>query len=87
MAARRQVTRIGRAIRTRREAQGLSLRNVGARAFVSYSYVGKIERGWKQHPSPAIVRAIAHGLKCHVSELLLEPEPVESVGASRTTIG
>jgi len=62
-------TRIGRAIKQRREAAGLSLRDLGARGGISASMISDIERGTKSPTVTSVVR-LAQALGVGVAELI-----------------
>ncbi len=60
---------IGDALRTRRQAQHRTLREVSTAANVSLGYLSEIERGQKE-PSSELLSAICEALGAHLSELL-----------------
>lgn len=66
----REVSRnLGRAIKYYREAQGLSLAEVGNRAGISASYLNRLESGTRRAPSIPIIENIAYALGVPVSHL------------------
>ncbi|TXL63277.1 helix-turn-helix domain-containing protein [Aeromicrobium terrae] len=69
MTAMRQL--VGEVLRARRIAQGLTLRDVSARARVSLGYISEVERGQKE-PSSELLAALAAALDVPLSKLLLD---------------
>lgn len=69
MTAMRQL--VGEVLRARRVAQGLTLRDVSARARVSLGYISEVERGQKE-PSSELLAALAAALDVPLSKLLLD---------------
>ena len=69
MTAMRQL--LGEVLRARRIAQGLTLRDVSARARVSLGYISEVERGQKE-PSSELLAALAGALDVPLSRLLLD---------------
>ena len=69
MTAMRQL--IGEVLRARRIAQGLTLRDVSARARVSLGYISEVERGQKE-PSSELLAALAGALDVPLSKVLLD---------------
>ncbi len=69
MTAMRQL--VGEVLRARRIAQGLTLRDVSARARVSLGYISEVERGQKE-PSSELLAALAGALDVPLSKLLLD---------------
>lgn len=69
MTAMRQL--VGEVLRARRIAQGLTLRDVSARARVSLGYISEVERGQKE-PSSELLAALAGALDVPLSRLLLD---------------
>ncbi|MGI9084096.1 MAG: helix-turn-helix domain-containing protein [Aeromicrobium sp.] len=69
MTAMRQL--VGEVLRARRIAQGLTLRDVSARARVSLGYISEVERGQKE-PSSELLAALAGALGVPLSRLLLD---------------
>ncbi len=69
MTAMRQL--VGEVLRARRIAQGLTLRDVSARARVSLGYISEVERGQKE-PSSELLAALAGALEVPLSRLLLD---------------
>lgn len=67
--------KLGRAIRYYREAQGVSLAELGDRAGISASYLNRIELGERLAPSLPIIKNIADALNVpleHLIELSIE---------------
>ncbi|MEV4695691.1 helix-turn-helix transcriptional regulator [Micromonospora echinospora] len=62
---------IGDALRTRRQGQHRTLREVSSAANVSLGYLSEIERGQKE-PSSELLAAICDALGARLSELLRE---------------
>lgn len=62
---------IGDALRTRRQGQHRTLREVSSAANVSLGYLSEIERGHKE-PSSELLAAICDALGARLSELLRE---------------
>ncbi|GAB3173038.1 transcriptional regulator with XRE-family HTH domain [Micromonospora palomenae] len=62
---------IGDALRTRRQGQHRTLREVSTAANVSLGYLSEIERGQKE-PSSELLAAICDALGARLSELLRE---------------
>jgi transcriptional regulator with XRE-family HTH domain len=69
MTAMRQL--VGEVLRARRIAQGLTLRDVSARARVSLGYISEVERGQKE-PSSELLAALAGALDVPLSKVLLD---------------
>ena len=69
MTAMRQL--VGEVLRARRIAQGLTLRDVSARARVSLGYISEVERGQKE-PSSELLAALAGAIDVPLSRLLLD---------------
>lgn len=76
MVTSREVSKkLGRAIRYYREAQGVSLAELGDRAGISASYLNRIELGERLAPSLPIIKNIADALNVpleHLIELSIE---------------
>jgi transcriptional regulator with XRE-family HTH domain len=62
---------VGEVLRTRRVAQGLTLRDVSAKARVSLGYISEVERGQKE-PSSELLAALAGALELPLSQVLLD---------------
>ena len=62
---------MGEVLRTRRLAQGLTLRDLSSKALVSLSYISEIERGQKE-PSSELLAALAEALEIPLSNVLLQ---------------
>ena len=69
MTAMRQL--VGEVLRARRIAQGLTLRDVSARARVSLGYISEVERGQKE-PSSELLAALAGGPRRAALQVLLD---------------
>lgn len=69
MTAMRQL--VGEVLRERRRAQGLTLRDVSARARVSLGYISEVERGHKE-ASSELLAALAGALDIPLSKVLLD---------------
>ena len=65
---------LGHRIRAIRKAKGWTQEELGAKADISYKFIGEIERG-QQNPSFDVLVKIANGFGIELSELFLfEPE-------------
>lgn len=62
---------VGEVLRTRRLAQGLTLRDVSQKARVSLGYISEVERGQKE-PSSELLAALAGALEVPLSKVLLD---------------
>lgn len=62
---------VGEVLRARRVAQGLTLRDVSAKALVSLGYISEVERGQKE-PSSELLAALAGALEVPLSQVLLD---------------
>ena len=62
---------IGDVLRARRLAEGLTLRDVSARAQISLGYISEIERGQKE-ASSELLSALAQALEVPLSKVLLD---------------
>ncbi len=62
---------VGEVLRARRVAEGLTLRDVSARARVSLGYISEVERGQKE-PSSELLAALAAALEVPLSKVLLD---------------
>ncbi len=60
---------MGEVLRTRRRAQGMTLRDLSSKARVSLSYISEIERGQKE-PSSELLAALADALEIPLSNVL-----------------
>lgn len=68
----------GATVRVVREALGISLTDLAARAGIAKPYMSQIETGAKQ-PSPSVARAIADGMGVPLESITYPagaPEPV-----------
>ena len=68
--AQAQENRIGYALRKRRKALGLTLKEVATRAGTTQAAVSHIERGIRK-PSAEMVARLASALDCSVDDLLI----------------
>lgn len=64
-------TALGEVIRTRRLANGMTLRSLSDDGYLALGYLSEIERGHKC-PSSSVIDAIANGLGIQASELVIE---------------
>lgn len=62
---------VGEVLRARRAAQGLTLRDVSAKARVSLGYISEVERGQKE-PSSELLAALTAALDVPLSQVLLD---------------
>jgi transcriptional regulator with XRE-family HTH domain len=62
--------RIGRVLKTTREAKGLTQLELAKRAKVTNVYLSQLEQGRKKNPSLAVLTRIAKALGVPVTELL-----------------
>ncbi len=62
--------RLGRVLKTLREAKGLTQEQLAKKAEVTRPYITMLEGGTKKNPSLATLRRIAKALKVKVGELL-----------------
>ena len=62
--------RIGKVLRTRREAKGRTQEDLAKRAKVARSYLTKLEAGHSKNPSLAVLQRLAKALGVPVTELL-----------------
>lgn len=62
---------LGEVIRTERQANGLQLRELASRAFISYSFLSEVERGIKE-ASSEVLDSIATGMRMKTYELILK---------------
>ncbi len=62
---------VGEVLRARRVGQGLTLRDVSAKARVSLGYISEVERGQKE-PSSELLAALAGALDVPLSQVLLD---------------
>lgn len=82
MVTNREVSKkLGRAIRYYREAQGVSLAELGDRAGISASYLNRIELGERLAPSLPIIKNIADALNVPLEHLI--ELSIESTGESQ----
>ena len=81
MAASKVARALGREVRRRRHAQGLTLDALSAGAGLGANYIGSIESG-KRDPSITTVAKLAAGLGAPLGELLgmptMSPESIEA---------
>lgn len=62
---------VGETIRTIRQEQSLTLRDLSEKSFVALGYLSEIERG-KKDPSSEIIESISRGLEVSTAELYTE---------------
>ena len=62
---------VGEVLRARRVAQGLTLRDVSARARVSLGYISEVERGQKE-ASSELLAALCAALDVPMSKVLVD---------------
>ena len=60
----------GEYIRSLRQEHGLSLRDVGAKASISSSYLAQIEHGRRRPPGPELLKRLAPVYDVPVRDLL-----------------
>lgn len=61
----------GQLIREQRQANGLDLRQLAEKSFLSYSYLSEVERGLKECGSNTM-ESIANGLGVELYDLIIE---------------
>lgn len=61
---------LGEYVRAKREAVGLSQRQLAAEAGVSFSNISRLESGFHATPSPELLKSIADVLDVDLAELL-----------------
>ncbi len=80
---------LGEVLRTRRQDQGRTLRDVAATARVSLGYLSEVERGRKE-PSSELLASICEALDVPMSQVLREVSDVmvveETLGAPRVAL-
>lgn len=69
---------IGEVLRTRRVAQGLTLRQVSAQARISLGYISEVERGQKE-PSSELLAALCDALDVPMSQILRDVSSILEV--------
>ena len=62
--------RLSEMIQKLREEQGMTQRDLAAKANVTQGYVAQLEMGMKKNPSLDVLRRLAKALGCPVTELL-----------------
>jgi transcriptional regulator with XRE-family HTH domain len=62
---------VGETIRTLRQEQNLTLRDLSSKSYVALGYLSEIERGHKD-PSTEILESISKGLEVSTAELYHE---------------
>ena len=76
-----EIEALGREIRRRRQASGMTLDDLGEATGITPNYIGSIEKG-QRDPGVSTVLKIAHGLRVAPGELLglpaLPPEAIEA---------
>jgi transcriptional regulator with XRE-family HTH domain len=63
--------RFGEKLRTLRQRQGLTLRQLGTLLDVNYSYIGRMEQGQKT-PSAAMILKIARFFQVSADQLMMD---------------
>lgn len=66
--------KLGARLRARRQAAGLKLTELGARANVSVGYLSELEQDAQQNPTLDVLLRIAKALNTTIADLLGEPE-------------
>lgn len=66
-------------LRTLRERQGLSMRQLAEKSGVSAAEISRIESGFRQKPSPDLLRALAPALGVPYNTLMVEAGYLERV--------
>jgi transcriptional regulator with XRE-family HTH domain len=61
---------LGEYVRTKREAAGLSQRQLAHEAGVSFSNISRLESGFTQHPTSGLLKNVADVLDVDLAELL-----------------
>jgi transcriptional regulator with XRE-family HTH domain len=61
---------LSKVIQKLREEQGMTQRDLAAKAKVTQGYVAQLEMGMRKNPSLDVLRRIAKALGCPVTELL-----------------
>jgi transcriptional regulator with XRE-family HTH domain len=64
-------TALGEVIRTKRLANGMTLRSLSADGYLALGYLSELERGHKC-PSSSVIDAIANGLGMESSDLIIQ---------------
>jgi transcriptional regulator with XRE-family HTH domain len=64
-------TALGEVIRTKRLANGKTLRQLASKSFLALGYLSEVERGHKQ-ASSAVIEGIANGLGVAPHDLVIE---------------
>jgi transcriptional regulator with XRE-family HTH domain len=75
---------IGKNVRRRREAAGLSQENLAVLSGISTRIVSELERGTSQNPRVATLLALAGALGCGVDDLLRGFIPPPTLRTKRT---
>lgn len=76
---------VGSVLRTRREAQGRTLRDVAASARVSVAYLSEVERGRKEASSEVLV-AVCRALGMRLVDLIGEAHDALTQAAGRPAV-
>lgn len=76
-------SKLGKEVRRRREALGLTLEELAERADLSPNYIGTVENG-RRDPSLSTLESLAKGLGVPVSELF---GPVKDLSAAAYDMG
>jgi transcriptional regulator with XRE-family HTH domain len=61
---------LSRVIESRRTSQGMTQRDLAAKAKVTAGYIAQLEMGVRKNPSLAVLQRLAKALGCPVAELL-----------------
>ena len=77
---------IGSTIRARREAAGLSGRDLAEKANVDANYLWRVEVG-RSVPSATVLKKIADGLGCSMGDLLGEDPPTPLTPLQKRVLG
>lgn len=67
---REEAETLGEYVRAKREAVGMSQRQLAAEAGVSFSNISRLESGFHATPSPELLKSIADVLDVDLAELL-----------------
>jgi transcriptional regulator with XRE-family HTH domain len=82
-----EIEALGREIRRRRQAQGMTLEALAEATGITPNYIGSIENG-QRDPGLSTVMRIAHGLRLPLAELLGLPElPADAIEAAKLVSG
>lgn len=64
-------------LRSFRQARGLTMRELAAQSYISYSYIRSLEAGIKNPPSTDVLEQLGHVLRVSVDQLLGNDPPDE----------